>query len=143
MSDTVIAAIIGVGGATLVAVVTVVTQLFVTRTVIHAERERVSAQLLGEHAVRAREKREERLLEAISELLAAADPPSHEGVRYGRVANLIVHVQLLLDLNVPAEKALNGALNDLGFRLQEYHPVRGRHIDDKLVETKSLLRAHD
>ncbi len=143
MSDTVLAAIVGVGGAVTVAVVSVVTQLFVTRSVIRAERERLAAQLHGEEASRAREKREERLLNAISELLAASDPQSDEGVRYGRVANLIIHVQLLLDLRVPAEKNLNDALNDLGLRLQEYHPVRQRPIDDKMVETKHLLRAHD
>jgi hypothetical protein len=143
MSDTVTAAIVGVGGAVLVAVVSVVTQLFVTRNVIRAERERLAAQLYGEEASRAREKREQRLLDAISELLAASDPQSDDGVRYGRVANLIIHVQLLLDLNVPVEKSLNGALNDLGFRLQEYHPVRQRPIDDKIIETKALLRAHD
>jgi hypothetical protein len=59
-----------------------------------------------------------------------------------RVVNLIIRVQLLLDLNVPAEKSLDGALDDLGLRLQEYHPVRQLPIDDKMTETLELLRAH-
>jgi len=142
MSDTVLSAIIGVGGAVLVAMTSVVSQVFITRTIIRAERDRLAEEIHGEEASRAREKREERILDALSELLVASDPQSDAGVSYGKAANLIVRLQLLLDLNTQAERSLNGALNGLGLRLQEYFPVRSRSIDNKVMETKQLLQAH-
>lgn len=109
MSDTVMAAIIGVTGAVVVAVTGVVTQLFVTRTVIRAERKKLTEQLLGEETSRLREKRQDRIIEAVSELLIASDPQSPSGVDYGRAVNLIIRVQLLLDSKAPADAALNAA----------------------------------
>jgi len=41
VTDTVIAALVGVGGAVIVALASAVTQVFITRTVIRAEREKV------------------------------------------------------------------------------------------------------
>jgi hypothetical protein len=142
LSDTVAAAMFGVGGSVFVAVTAVITQLLITRSVIRAERRKLTEQLLGEEASRAREKRHDRILDAISDLLAASDPQSPTGVNYGQAANLIVRVQLLLDLKVPSHAALNGAVNELGLSLQEYVPVQRHPIDEKSLETRSLLRAH-
>ena len=143
MSDTVVAAIIGVGGSVIVAVTGLITQLYITRTVIRAEREKLSEQLRVEESSRTNEKRKDRLLDAISELLTASDPQTAKGVNYGRVANLIIHIQLLLDLNIPTDRQLNAALNYLGLRLQEYVPVREQPIDDKSIEITQLLEAHN
>ncbi|HZS48404.1 MAG TPA: hypothetical protein VFC63_25260 [Blastocatellia bacterium] len=143
MSDAVFAAIIGVGGSVLVAATGLITQLYITRTVIRAEREKLREQLRAEELSRTREKRKDRLLDAVSELLTASDPQTATGVNYGLVANLIIHVQLLLDLNIPTDRQLNAALNNLGLRLQEYVPVQGQSIDDKSIETTNLLEAHN
>ena len=138
MSEIIIATIIGVGGTVLVAIVSVITQLFITRSVINSEKEKID---LGEKS-RVREKRIDRIIDAISELLITSDPQSSAGVDYGRTANLISRVQLLLDLSEEDERILNNSLNVLGMSLHEYHPVRSKYIDDKLTETKALLKAH-
>jgi len=142
MTDTVTAALIGVAGAVVVAVVTVATQLGVTRAVIRSERDRVQQRITGEERSRRKDRREERLLDAVSELLAVSDPQAALGPEYGKAVVLIHRIQLLLDLGLPGERSLNGAVNQLGKRLHEYHFVRDRHIDDKLPETQALLEAH-
>ena len=141
MSETVAAAIISVSGAVLVAIVSIITQLFITKAVIRAERDKLLTQLHGEESSRAREKRRDRIIDAISELLAKSDPQISPGVDYGRVVSLIHRVQLLLNLDRPNEAALNTALNQIGIQLQEYVFVQHKPIDDKLAETKSLLNA--
>ena len=139
MSEVIIAAIIAVGGTVLVAIVSVITQLFITKSVINSEKEKIN---LAEKA-RDREKRKDRIIDAISELLSTSDPQSSEGVNYGKTTNLIISVQLLLDISKQDELALNDSLNVLGRSLHEYYPVRSKYIDDKISETKALLRAHD
>jgi hypothetical protein len=141
MPDTVAAAIISVSGAVLVAIVSVITQLFVTKSVIHAEREKLLTQLQGEESSRTKEKRRDRIIDAISELLAKSDPQIAPGVDYGRVVSLIHRVQLLLNLSRSNEFALNAALNQLVLQVQEYVFVQNKPIDDKVLETKSLLNA--
>ena len=142
MSETVLAALVGVGGAVLVAIVSVITQLCITKAVIKAERERISDQIRGEEISRLREKRIDSIRIAVSELLATSDPQSNRGVDYGRTCNLISQVQLLLDLRVQSEAALNGALKRIGLCLQEYVTVQHLPIDSKTAETRELLQVH-
>ncbi len=141
MSDTVTAAMISVSGAVLVAIVSVITQLFITKSVIRADREKLLTQLRGEEISRTREKRQDRIIDAVSEILTKSDPQIGPGVDYGRTVSLIHRVQLLLNLTRPNEAALNAALNDLGLQLQEYVFVQKKPIDEKMPETQALLRA--
>ena len=141
MSDVVLAAIVGVGGAVIVAIAGAITQAAITRYVIRADREKLQVQLLGEATLRQREKRHDRLLDAIAELLQATDPQVAPGGDYDRAVPLIGRIQLQLDQSDPAEKALNGALNELGFKLQDYIGVRHLAIDHKSLETRALLGA--
>jgi hypothetical protein len=143
MSEVILATIIGVGGSVLVALATIITQLFITKSVIKSEHLRLFQQLRGEEVSRLRTNRYDRIINGISELLVTSDPQSTNGVDYGRTTNLVLQVQLLLDLTLPDENALNTALNRLAAMLQEYVPVRKRHIDDKLSATKNLLQAQD
>ena len=142
MSDPVMAAVIGLGGVVSVAIVTIITQLHISKSNARLEREKISLQLRGQEASKQREKRQDRLIDALSELLVAADPQSAIGVDYGKTINHIVRIQLLLDLNITSEKKLNGALNELGLRLPEYLSVQSNPIDGKLAQTKALLRSH-
>jgi hypothetical protein len=130
LSDAVIAAAVGVGGAVLVAIVSTVTQMLNTRHVLREE-----------HRLRGHEWRQTRLVAAISDLLAAADPQISPGGDYGRVVQLIHRVQLLLDPNNVTEARLNGALNRLGTDLQAYVGVRHEVLENKTVETTDLLAA--
>ncbi|MDE3058490.1 MAG: hypothetical protein KGJ59_11095 [Bacteroidota bacterium] len=142
MSDTVFAALIGVGGTVIVAVASVLTQLRVTKAVIKAERERIFQQIQNEEISRLREKRVDSIREAISEMLSTSDPQSNRGVDYGRTVNLISRVQLLLNYQEPTSAKLNNAINQLGFCMQEYVAVERLPIDNKRNEMTNLLRWH-
>ncbi|MGD1046649.1 MAG: hypothetical protein ABR936_15180 [Bacteroidota bacterium] len=143
MSEIIFVAIIGVAGSVLVAIVTVITQLFVTRAVIKSEHLKISQQLHGEELSRLREKRRDRILDGISELLTTSDPQSTNGVDYGRTTNLVLQVQLLLDLTNTDEKELNSSLNRLAAKLQEYVVLRKHPVNDELPQTINLLQAQD
>ena len=142
MTEAVVAALIGIGGAVLVAIAGAITQVCTTKRVVEAERQRIDVQLRGEEAVRQRERREERLVAALSALLAASDPQIAPGGDYGQAVRLIHRMQLLLDLDDPLELKLNGSLNRLGERLQSYVVVRENEIDDKIPQTVELLKVH-
>jgi hypothetical protein len=80
MSETVTAAIISVSGVVLVSIVSVITQLFITKSVIRSERDNLLTQHLGEEDSRTREKRQDRIIDAVSEILAKSDPQVAPGV---------------------------------------------------------------
>jgi len=143
MSETIIAAIIGVLGTIFVVIVTVITQFLTTKALIKAERQKIKEQIRREEVSRFKEKRHDRILDAISELLIVSDPQSTSGVDYGRTVNLVLRIQLMLDTTNAEESTLNIALNDLASSLQEYFPVRTFPIDQKVIETKGLLQAQD
>ena len=131
MSDVVFAALIGVGGSVIVALVSLFLQKSNTENILKIEA-----------ASRINEKRIDRLIDRISELLVYSDPQSTGGVDYGKTTNLIVQVQLLLNIENDLEASLSYALNELGACLHDYYPIRHEYIDKKLYETKSLLEAH-
>ena len=141
MSDVVVAAIVGVAGAVIVAITGALAQAAITKQVIRAERLKVDHQSIREASLRQREKRHDRLLDAVADLLASSDPQVTPGGDFNRAVPLIARIQLMLDLNDPTEKALNGALNELGHGLHEYISVRHQPIEHKSLETQSLLRA--
>jgi hypothetical protein len=136
VTDPVLAALVGVGGAVLVAVVTVIAQVVTTRSVIRSEREKVRLRIEGEEAARSREKRTDRIIDAVSELLEVSDP---DGARpdYARAAALILRIQLLLDAT-DRHSGLREALNNLGLRLSDY---LDEEPDNRLHETGRLLEA--
>lgn len=142
MTDTVFAALIGVGGAVLVALVSIITQLRITKVVITAERDRIYQRIQEEELSRLREKRTDSIRIAISEMLATADPQSKRGVDYTRTVNLVSQVQLLLNYRQPSEGALNDSLNKLCIALQEYVAVETLPIDQKMAEMTNVLRWH-
>ncbi|MCL4538091.1 MAG: hypothetical protein M1378_00560 [Bacteroidetes bacterium] len=131
MSDTVLAALIGVGGAVIVAVASVIFQFFTTKKVISAQ-----------HVLQLKEKRLDSIRLSVSELLVTSDPQSNHGVDYGKSVNLISQVQLLLDYSNERECSLNSSLNLLGHSMQEYVPVQLLDEDRKATQLKQLLQAH-
>jgi hypothetical protein len=131
MTETALTALIGVGGTILVTIISLVIQHLNTKTIISLQEKS-----------KIREKRIDRIISAISDLLVTSDPQSANGVDYGKTINSIIIVQLLLDVDNKFEKELNVSLNDLGYKLQEYYFVQTRPIEDKINETKNLLTAH-
>jgi hypothetical protein len=107
-------------GVILGAVLTALFQYLNTRQVLTAEREKLALQFQGDQQSRRQDRKRERLLDTISELLERSDPEADERLDYPLIARLILRAQLLLDLAVPAEKEVNGALNQLGIASETY-----------------------
>lgn len=99
MPDLVLAALIGVGGSVLVAVVSVITQLFITKNVIKANYNNLLDQIDYNELSRTREKRLDKITETIFELLAISDAELIHKVDYDRATNLILRAQLFLHVN--------------------------------------------
>lgn len=99
MPDLVLAALIGVGGSVLVAVVSVITQLFITKNVIKANYNNLLDQIDYNELSRTREKRLDKITETISELLAISVAELIHKVDYDRATNLILRAQLFLHVN--------------------------------------------
>jgi len=124
-------------GVVLGAVLTALFQYFNTRQLIAAERERLVLQLQGDLGNRRRDRKTERLLDAVSELLERSDPETNKPLNYPLLVRLILRAQLLLDLGVPAEKQLNGALNQLGILAEGYLSCPA---NEELARRGGLLR---
>ena len=141
MSDTVLAALIGVGGATLVAIVSAIVQAATTRYVIRAEHKRTLDQIGQESQVRREERRPDRLVEALAEILTAADPDISPD--YSRVVQLIHRLQLLLDARAGTDEGrLAGTLSNLGFKVQAYIAAHSKNPENIDLERRDLLTAH-
>lgn len=142
MTDTVAAAWIAVGGTVLVAVASVLAQLFITRFVMKSERQKIAQQIEAEHRAQALRKRTDILLESMAELLAETDPQIKAKFEYGRVVSLIHRVQLVLNQNDKEEADLNVAVNQLGLELQKYIPHHAWPAKERISKLKQLLGAH-
>lgn len=142
MTDTVAAAWIAVGGTVLVAVVSVLAQLFTTRFVMKSERQKIAQQIEAEHRAQTLRRRTDILLESMADLLAETDPQVKAEFDYGRVVSLIHRAQLVLNQNDQEEAALNAAVNQLGLELQQYIPHHARPVQERNFEVKKLLGVH-
>ncbi len=118
MSESLQAAFIALAGVALGGVLTGWFQRANTKILVAAELHKLKVQLEGEAQKRLLARKQDWLMDAIPELVAAADPELHAQFDYGRVVALIHRVQLLLDPNRPADARLNGAVSNLGFAVQ-------------------------
>ena len=141
MSDLVLAALIGVGGSVLVAVVSVITQLLITKNVINANYKSLLDQIDYKELSRTREKRLEKISETISELLAVSDAELINKIDYAKATNLILRAQLFLYVNVDIEYRLNQSLTILGHELRDFTFVKELPLDNRIPETHSLMEA--
>jgi hypothetical protein len=139
MTDTVAAALITVVGTVTVAVVSVITQLKVTKAVIRSEHQKLSEQISGETRARTLERRQDLIRENISELLPMIDPEINARIGYDNVVRIIHSVQLLLDPHTPSELRLNGDLNELGVALQSYVQIQHIAFDNRLQHVQQIL----
>src|SRR5205814_10141653 len=103
MSDTVTAALITVGGMLSATTAAAVVQLLVTRFVIQSETKKILTQITTEADVRRTDKKCDRLLDTVSELVAVSDPELSLRIDYTRAVTLIHRAQLLLDLSIAPE----------------------------------------
>src|SRR4030095_7477085 len=104
--------------------------------VIHSET-KILMQITMDADVRRTDKKCDRLLDTVSELVAVSDPELSLRIDYTRANNLIFRAQLLLDLSIAPDKTLNGLLNQLGLAIQERLTTdgepRGGALDGKIM----------
>lgn len=141
MSDSVMAALVGVGGSVIVAIVSVITQLYSTKYVIKSNYNSLLDQIDYNELSRTREKRLDKISETISELLTFSDAELISKVDYDKSVNLILRTQLFLFVGNNLEYSLNTALSSLGHRLRAFITVKDMPIEKRLTETKELMIA--
>ena len=115
MSEVIYAAIIGVGGSVLVAIVSVITQLFITKNIIKANNKNLIDQIEFSEKSNLREKRLDKISKTVSELLTVTDAEIYEKLNYSKATNLITRIQLYLNVRNKAEFKLNQSLSNLGW----------------------------
>ena len=113
--DGIVAAVIGLIGGLLAAILVARHQTKNTRTLIAAELDKLERQ--NRTATRAR--KEQWLLDSAPALLAASDPQLHAVFDYTTVVTLIHKIQIILDPNNPLEHAINEASSEIGFAVQD------------------------
>ena len=118
MSESLQVAFIALTGVAIGGVLTGWFQHANTKILVAAELHKLKVQLEGEVQKRLLGRKQDWLMEAIPELVAAADTELHAQFDYARVVALIHRVQLLPDPNRPVDARLNGAVSDLGFAVQ-------------------------
>lgn len=118
MSDALQTALIALAGVALGGLLTGWFQRANTKTLVAAELEKLRVQLEGEARSRLLGRKQDVLMDAVADIVAAADPELHTQFDYKRVVTLIHRIQLLLDPKKSADARLNDALSKLGFSVQ-------------------------
>jgi hypothetical protein len=136
MTDAIQTALIGLGGVLLGSGGALVAQI----VGIRAQRRHQETQLRGDEILHTRERRRDRLLDAVAGALASGDPQSAD-FSYTTILRHVHHAQLLLDPKIPEELRLNQAISELASAVHDYYPVKHLGVDAKTAEVQRILRA--
>lgn len=137
MTDAIAAALIGVSGSVIVAVVALLSNRSSTTTMVEAQHALELARIAHEAAERIVEKRWDQIVDALAELNAVCDPQGAAPVDHSKAVPLIHR----LDVRVPQQLQLARAVGQLGLAVQEYMTVQHEPIDDRTFETRAVLEA--
>lgn len=142
MSDTVIAALITVGGIVATAITAAIVQIKITRMIISSEYRKVGEQIVAETRARRSELRASRMLDHVSGLIDLVDPEINESFDYPAIVARILRVQLFLNRTHPLEKDLNRALNNVGHAARAGDRSTMLGLSDNLIEATQTLMNH-
>lgn len=117
---TVIAAYITIGGMFGVALITVISQWLVTKSIMRSEHERLKLEISSEFKNNQFSKWQEEFLETISTLLSNADPEVYPTPEREKIVPLIQKAQLLLNLNIQSHSKVNALINELGLAVNKW-----------------------
>ena len=129
MAVEVLAALVGVGGVTVGAVV----QWLVARNALRAETERLYAKLREEFHLQQFSAWQSQFQSVMSELLAVTDPEANDKLEKQRIIPLVLKAQLMLNPQLPHHAKVNDLVNKLALA------VNGWHADQDL---RSVLTVH-
>lgn len=125
--------LVGLVGGLLAALLVAWRQARNTKVMIAAELNKLERQ--NQSAFRSR--KEQWLLDAAPDLLAASDPQLHAAFDYSVVVSLIHKIQIILNPNDPLEQAINLAASDIGLAVQE--AITERRSMSKLLSAQDKL----
>ncbi len=108
------AAYVTVGGMLGVAFLTAMTQWIVTKNIIRSEHQRINNQLNSEFRLRQFESWQKDFKETIANLLQETDPQLNPSLNNDSAIPHILRAQLMLNLDIPSHKKVNGIINNLG-----------------------------
>ncbi len=142
MAEQIQVALIAVGGVVVGSILNAVVQFFVTRQMLRAERERLRDQLNGEFRLRMLERRTDRAIDIVAELVTISDPVINQEIDYATAIRLVHRVQLLLDRKNPLEGKLNDRINALGLALAEHTNSPDAGMVPERLRGASLMQVH-
>jgi hypothetical protein len=117
MSVETLAALIGLGGAIVGAII----QWLVARSTIRAETERLHRQLSTEFRLQHFSEWQTEFRSVMSELLAVTDPEAQKALSKERIVQLVLKAQLMLNPNIPSHAKVNGLINALALTATGWH----------------------
>ena len=117
MPTEILAALIGLGGAFVGAIV----QWFVARSTIRSETERLHRQLSAEFRLQQFSQWQNQFQTAMSELLAATDPEAGKPFQKERIVPLVLKVQLMLNPHLASHAQVNNLVNNLALTVNGWH----------------------
>lgn len=129
MANEVLAALIGLGGAFVGAII----QWFVARSTIRAETERLHRQLSAEFRLQQLSEWQTEFRSVMSELLTVTDPETKGSLPKERIVQLVLKAQLMLNPNLPAHAKVNGLINALALAVNGWHGPQ---------DLSAILRTH-
>ena len=109
----IIAAALTVGGMIAVVLLTSISQWIVTKRIILSEHNRLSIQINSEFKLKQFEIWQKDFKEIVSLLLTATDPEIRNPFNRNEIVPLVLKVQLMLNLDNPSHKKVNGLVNNL------------------------------
>jgi len=123
-------AIIGLGGMVLVAILSILTQIFITRYIIKADLRKIQTQIETEYNFRKKQEWNIQFRKIIADLVTETDPDRENEFNITKMISLINQSQLMLDSANSIEKEIFGLITHIGMIISERE-------EDKLYRERS------
>ena len=112
-------AIIGLGGMLIVAIMSVVTQIFITRHIIKSDFKKIQTQIETEYDFKRKQEWIIQFRKIIADLVTETDPDSDTKFSKTRMIWLINQSQLMLDKSKPLESEIFGLITHIGLTIND------------------------
>ena len=117
----IITAIISLGGMLIVAIMSIVTQIFITRHIVKSDFRKIQTQIQTEYDFKNRQEWINQFRKIIAELVTETDPELNDTFNKTRMISLINQAQLMLDTSKNDEKEIFGKITHLGMVVSDWH----------------------
>lgn len=126
--STIITAIIGLGGMLFVALMSIFTQIIITKKIIKSDFQKIQTQIKTEYDFKTKQEWIIQFRKIIADLVTETDPERNTTFSKIRLISLINQSQLMLNPTIFTEKEIFGLITHLGMVVSEWY-------DDNLKRT--------